>query len=809
MFNGFQSYNVAEKIKNFFINLWENRRKQLIIFGGISILLFIILITFFNKRGAIIVEANYQEIENEMLEKAKEYFETKNKVLGINKSYYIFNSEIDVTIDTKLECKEKSGVLVRNESGVIKYYPYLICPNYNSEELANLITRNNKYKDYGTLSGDNPQFLSSNNAYEELGYVVNNKYTVKVIGNTSLSAGYNLIRYNITENNIFVASLERIVIVKMVESEYPVLELVGEETKTMLVGAKYNELGYVAIDKIDGNITNKVKVTGEVDTSKAGTYNILYTVTNSNGLTTTIQRTIIVNKANSSLSLSSKVVKDSNSKATITVTVSGENYKSTQLPNGTTSTDKKITYYVSKNGTYDFIAYDISGNAKVESVKVTVFSSNSNGDNDDTTISIVTGKCAGTYDSVNKILSLKSNMENYQNIEYYEFKSGNSTSGKINKSTYAFSGNYTNGTLTIYDKYGTSKTFICEIKNDASNGGNGNGNGGGNVNLSCADYEDSYPIGGRILRMENVTNLNKYSSSFFNGKIYLQSCKSCSSGTTSNYVPVFPGGATKIGETAITTPSGVSMCIGAYISKTPITWKQYVSYTHWYEMGDYIVHRKFALVVAQMILIQTYAAGTAKYDTTTGTMAMYAYGCCAQTTRDPERTISIQQANGTGNGEFRGSSTKEEWLSELESNNENYGEIKGVVSKNFLGIIQDATLDGKDLYCYNSKKYTDKTCGLIESERSKCKPCEITIKDKYYELYDMYVKGKVLIQSDGSLTGRYAGDAEDRLENAALDSNKDVKTTNPLDILDGLIGYGKDGVVFYFDGQKITTVGVK
>lgn len=39
----------------------------------------------------------------------------------------------------------------------------------------------------------------------------------------------------------------------------------------------------LAIDKEDGDLTSKIKVDGEVDTSKAGTYVLTYTVTDSKG----------------------------------------------------------------------------------------------------------------------------------------------------------------------------------------------------------------------------------------------------------------------------------------------------------------------------------------------------------------------------------------------------------------------------------------------------------------------------------------------------------------------------------------------
>ena len=49
-----------------------------------------------------------------------------------------------------------------------------------------------------------------------------------------------------------------------------------------------------AIDSIDNDLTSSVKVTNNVDTSTPGVYRIIYSVTNSAGVTITKTRTVIV-----------------------------------------------------------------------------------------------------------------------------------------------------------------------------------------------------------------------------------------------------------------------------------------------------------------------------------------------------------------------------------------------------------------------------------------------------------------------------------------------------------------------------------
>lgn len=88
--------------------------------------------------------------------------------------------------------------------------------------------------------------------------------------------------------------------VKIEPKEYdgePTLTLKGNTSDTIIKGNKYNEAGYMASDKCDGDLTDKVKVSGSVDTSKTGTYTINYEVSNFIGKKVTKKRTVkVINK---------------------------------------------------------------------------------------------------------------------------------------------------------------------------------------------------------------------------------------------------------------------------------------------------------------------------------------------------------------------------------------------------------------------------------------------------------------------------------------------------------------------------------
>ena len=79
------------------------------------------------------------------------------------------------------------------------------------------------------------------------------------------------------------------------KKEKPVVELKGNSVILLNVGDKFKEPGYTANDKLDGDITKMVTVTGDkVDTSKSGIYKIHYNVKSKRG-TQSIQVTRVIN----------------------------------------------------------------------------------------------------------------------------------------------------------------------------------------------------------------------------------------------------------------------------------------------------------------------------------------------------------------------------------------------------------------------------------------------------------------------------------------------------------------------------------
>ncbi len=74
----------------------------------------------------------------------------------------------------------------------------------------------------------------------------------------------------------------------------PVITLAGDAAVTLNAGVYYTEPGFSAADNVDGDLTERVSVTGTVDPYQPGTYEISYAVTDSYGNAAAAKRTVTV-----------------------------------------------------------------------------------------------------------------------------------------------------------------------------------------------------------------------------------------------------------------------------------------------------------------------------------------------------------------------------------------------------------------------------------------------------------------------------------------------------------------------------------
>lgn len=149
------------------------------------------------------------------------------------------------------------------------------------------------------LNGSNTITINYNDKYIEKGYVasLNNKnVNDKVIIENNIDSskiGEYFIKYSIKNNKGKNEVTKRRNII-IIDNDKPTINLVGDSVINLYIGNIYNELGYKADDKYDGDITNKVIVDGKVDTNKTGSYVLSYKVKDSSNNEATVNRIINV-----------------------------------------------------------------------------------------------------------------------------------------------------------------------------------------------------------------------------------------------------------------------------------------------------------------------------------------------------------------------------------------------------------------------------------------------------------------------------------------------------------------------------------
>lgn len=160
----------------------------------------------------------------------------------------------------------------------------------------------NNFKLVLNLEGAEEITLDVNDNYEEPGYVANfndttitNNVVVENEPDTHKIGTYK-VQYWVKKRNRKIKKQRTI---NVVDKEPPVITLKGNAVEKIYIGESYSEEGYQAIDNYDGDITDRVVVTGEVDSTKSGTYEINYVVQDSSNNIINTKRSInVVTKTN-------------------------------------------------------------------------------------------------------------------------------------------------------------------------------------------------------------------------------------------------------------------------------------------------------------------------------------------------------------------------------------------------------------------------------------------------------------------------------------------------------------------------------
>lgn len=153
-----------------------------------------------------------------------------------------------------------------------------------------------------TLLGEESIILEVGSEYKEESYIaqynqkeINDKVKVTSNINTDVLGNYE-IKYNLRIDYLAInETLIRKICV--VDTTKPNLTIDSEKEKIICIGDKYSEPAYTAIDNYDGDITKNVKVQSNLNLEEVGTYEIVYSVSDSSGNEASDKITINVKKA--------------------------------------------------------------------------------------------------------------------------------------------------------------------------------------------------------------------------------------------------------------------------------------------------------------------------------------------------------------------------------------------------------------------------------------------------------------------------------------------------------------------------------
>lgn len=153
---------------------------------------------------------------------------------------------------------------------------------------------------------DNKKTYCPNSEYIEEGYRAYDNIDGDLTSKVQTTHKDNKIYYTVVDSSGNKKVIYREI--KYTDEEAPVITLNGTNTTYVFLNHEYNDKGYSSYDNCDVDITNKVEVSSNVDTKKAGEYAVTYSVSDLSNNKTTVNRKVIVYNDTSEIPKNGKIV---------------------------------------------------------------------------------------------------------------------------------------------------------------------------------------------------------------------------------------------------------------------------------------------------------------------------------------------------------------------------------------------------------------------------------------------------------------------------------------------------------------------
>ena len=239
--------------------------------------------------------------------------------------------------------------------------------------------------------------------------------------------------------------LKRTIIVKE-KNDGLTLTLNGDSMMYLSLGSLFVEPGYKAFNN-NLDISDKVVVTSNLDTSVVGEYNIEYKI-EEDIYTRKVIRIVRVINFDYQIDLENKdeFVKENS----IIFSTIDDNFDYVLLPNGNKDFNNNVSYKINENGKYKLLIYNKLGFYEEKEFIV---------ENIDK--QIPTGTCVGKmYDNYTEVLV---NATDDLGINGYEYIYGNNKSNIITKNEFKYSENINDVSVNIYDKVNNKVSIKCNM----------------------------------------------------------------------------------------------------------------------------------------------------------------------------------------------------------------------------------------------------------------------------------------------------------------------------------------------------------
>ena len=143
-----------------------------------------------------------------------------------------------------------------------------------------------------TLHYEPDAYTLPGSEYQEEGYTATDWYDGDITHLVQRTEEEGKVTYTVTSSSGRTATVERTIFYD--DPIAPELILTEGESVTIGAGQPFTDPGFTATDNVDGDLTDQVQVSGQVDIFSTGDYELTYTVTDSWGNTTTVVRTVTV-----------------------------------------------------------------------------------------------------------------------------------------------------------------------------------------------------------------------------------------------------------------------------------------------------------------------------------------------------------------------------------------------------------------------------------------------------------------------------------------------------------------------------------